>query len=203
MLCSLINNLEKIDVILASSSPRRYELLQSIGLDFRVIPGNVDEYVSTERHPSDLALYNAENKGELIARNHPGGLVISADTVVSLNQQIMGKPQDESAAYQMLRALSGQTHQVITAFWLIFKRYDKRVHQYVETSVTFRDLTDDEIWAYINTGEPFDKAGGYGIQGQGALLVKRIEGCYSNVVGFPLSRFFITLNDFLSGLAIE
>ena len=197
MLFSLIENLDRLDIILASVSPRRFELLKQIGLNFKVIPSDFEEESTLKSSIEELVKYNAQHKGLPIARNHPEALVISADTVVAFEDQILGKPADEQDAFRMLRLLSGNTHQVYTAVGLFLKKYDGLKLDVVCTNVTFRKLTEDEILAYINTGEPFDKAGGYGIQGQGALLVDRIEGCYYNVVGFPLARFYLMLNDFL------
>jgi len=125
-----------------------------------------------------------------------------ADTIVVLDDWIMGKPESEDEAFQMLQALSGRTHAVYTGLGLFFKRYEKSALDAVCTKVRFRPLTEDEIWAYINTGEPFDKAGAYGIQGQGALLVEGIDGCYYNVVGLPLSRFFTMLTDFVKHFVV-
>lgn len=198
MLFSLIENLEKIDIILASNSPRRYELLQSIGLKFKVIPSEVEEEQAIELDPVGGTIANARKKGLSVAEKHPDSLVICADTIVVLGERPMGKPLNEQEAYDMLRALSGKTHQVYTAIGLLLLKYDKTKFETVCTDVTFRDLSDEEIWAYINTGEPSDKAGAYAVQGQGSILVERINGCYFNVVGFPLSRFFTMLDEFLS-----
>jgi len=197
MLLSLIENLERLDVILASASPRRYEILKNAGLDFRVQASNVQEDNSTNLKPADLALYNAKVKGLDIAERNPESLVISADTIVVCSDEIMGKPQDEEDAFRMLTKLSGKTHQVITAFGVIYNKYNKSVMETVSTDVTFRDLSEEEILAYINTAEPFDKAGAYAIQGQGAILINNINGCFFNVVGFPLSRFYLVLNEYL------
>ncbi|RMH63303.1 MAG: septum formation protein Maf [Calditrichaeota bacterium] len=202
MIFSLIENLEHLDIILASASPRRFELLKSVGLDFKVMPSHLDESQIKDKDPVALVRNTARLKGEYIARANPENLVISADTVVVLNDTIMGKPADEDDAYDMLARLSGQTHQVYTAFGLFLKQYDKERVDHVCTEVTMRTLTDEIIMAYIGTGEPMDKAGAYAIQGQGAMLVERINGSYSNVVGFPLARFFDALDHFLNPIAI-
>ncbi len=202
MVISLIESLERIDIILASASPRRYELLKSLGLDFKVIPSNVKESNTPLQKKEEVVLTNARLKGLSVAEAHPDALVISADTIVVLDDQILGKPEDEADAFRMLQLLSGRTHQVYTAIGLFFEHYQRRTLDVVCTDVTFRSLTEDEIWAYINTGEPFDKAGGYGIQEQGALLVDRIDGCYFNVVGFPLSRFFTMLTEFMKHFVV-
>jgi len=202
MLFSLIENLRKVDIVLASASPRRYELLKNIGLEFIVDVSRLTEEQTSGADPQECALANARLKGQEVARRNPECLVISADTIVTFEQEdtgtiILGKPANEAAAYDMLRALSGKTHRVVTAFGLLMHKYGKEVYDTVTTDVTFRRLTDDEIWAYINTGEPLDKAGAYGIQGQGALLIEGISGCYFNVVGFPLSRLYLKMEAFL------
>lgn len=202
MLFSLIENLGKVDIVLASASPRRYELLKNIGLDFKVDVSSYHEEQVEGIDPTEFALTNARAKGREVARKHPQSLVIAADTIVTLDQKeskpmILGKPAGEKEAYEMLRTLSGKTHTVITAFGLIIHKYEKEVYDAVSTAVTFRRLSDEEIWAYINTGEPLDKAGAYGIQGQGALLIESISGCYFNVVGFPLARLYLQMETFL------
>jgi len=198
MLFSLIDNLDKIDVVLASASPRRFELLKSIGLSFKVEVSKAQENHPNITDPAELSEYNARLKGREVAKKYPECLVISADTIVALGDQLLGKPADEEDAFRMLQALSGKTHKVYTAFGLNLLKYEKEHYEWVCTEVTFRPLVDDEIWAYINTAEPMDKAGAYGIQGQGALLIEKISGCYYNVVGFPLSRFYLALDKFLS-----
>ncbi len=197
MLFSLINGLENIDIILASASPRRYELLKSIGLPFKVVESRIEEIFSDEYGPQEIVEINAGRKGDDVAEKYPESLVISADTIVVLNDAVMGKPRDEKDAYRMLSRLSGRTHQVYTAFVLNCKSKGKRYAEIVSTDVRFRSLSEREMWSYINTGEIVDKAGAYAIQGQGALLIDKINGDFFNVVGFPLSRFFVVLTDFL------
>ncbi len=196
MLFSLIDNLETIDVILASASPRRYELLKSIGLQFKVVKSEVEEIFSDELEPQEIVELNANRKGDDVAQKHPNSLVISADTIVVSKNIVMGKPHDEKDAYRMLRQLSGRTHQVYTAFAINFLSEEKKYIETVSTAVRFRNLKEEEIWSYINTGEIVDKAGAYAIQGQGAMLIEKINGCFFNVVGFPLSRFFVALDQF-------
>ncbi len=202
MLFSLINGLEKIDVILASTSPRRYEILKTLGLEFIVIDSKIKEEISVENGPEANALLNTKKKALTVAKKYPGSLVVAADTVVAIDDKIMGKPENEAQAFEMLSLLSGKAHQVYTAFGLVFGKYERENFDCVKTDVYFRKLSEDEVWAYINTGEPFDKAGAYGIQGQGAVLVERVDGCYYNVVGFPLSRFFQKLDSFLSHIVL-
>lgn len=198
MLLSLIENLDRLDIILASASPRRYELLKNAGLNFRVQTSDVEEDNSLNLPPQALALSHAKMKGLSVAKNNPLALVVSADTIVVCDDEIMGKPTDDEDALRMLSGLSGKTHKVTTAFGVTYQKYENNLFQTEETEVTFRDLSEEEILAYISTSEPFDKAGAYGIQGQGALLVKKINGCFYNVMGFPLSRFYCLLNEYFS-----
>ena len=200
MLLSLLKALENTNIILASGSPRRHEILKNSGLKFRVEISGADEDNSLESLPDDLALSHARLKGNAVAEQFPESLVISADTVVVCQSEIMGKPADERDAYQMLQKLSGNTHQVITAYGLIYKKYNQVLFKTVTTDVTFHKLTDMEINAYIKTGEPFDKAGAYAIQGQAAIFIEKIDGCYYNVMGFPISDFYKTLETFLQNL---
>jgi septum formation protein len=198
MLVSLIKNLENLDVILASASPRRFELLNMIGLKFRVVESRVKEGNINPRELQEGVKANAQKKGLAVAEEYPDSLVICADTIVVKNNRIMGKPVDEADARNMLEQLSGATHKVITAFGLIHYNSQKSLYDLAVTEVTFRKLCSEEIMAYISTGEPMDKAGAYGIQGQGSLLIEKINGCYFNVVGFPLSRFFVKMDEFLN-----
>ncbi|MCB0282090.1 MAG: septum formation inhibitor Maf [Calditrichae bacterium] len=203
MIFSLITNLEHLDIILASTSPRRFELLDSTGLKFKVIPSGFDESKIIIKNPEEYVKEAALQKGLEVAKNHPGHLVISADTIVVLDRQILGKPNHEDHAIEMLKQLSGKKHTVLTAFGLFLLRFDKQVVETVSTDVTMQFLSDELIEAYVNTGEPLDKAGAYAIQGQGAMLIEKINGSYSNVVGFPLAEFFQTLDNFLKGLKIK
>ena len=194
---SLMKNLDSYKIILASASPRRFELLRMIGLDFVVRPSDIPEIYQDHLKPEEYVIENARNKGEYIAQKYPDHLIISADTIVIYKNEILEKPEDEKHALHILKKLSGHTHQVLTGFGLNLKSQDKSVYDYESSLVTFRNLSQEEIRAYINTGEPFDKAGGYGAQGNGALLIKKIDGCFFNVVGLPLAKFFTTLNRFL------
>lgn len=173
-------------VILASQSPRRRELLELIGITHDVVPAHIDE-TPFER---ELATVHSERlargKAALIADRHPGALVIGADTVVVVNDMILGKPGDDADARDMLRRLSGRTHQVYSAVAIA---RDGMVDSEVEgVSVTFRHLNAADIDAYVATGEPADKAGAYGIQGFGSTLIDRIEGDFFAVMGLPLRR---------------
>ena len=174
-----------MSLILASGSPRRRELLGLITNDFTVCVSGAEEHVDPALTPAETVLALARLKGEDVAGTHPDGTVIAADTVVALDGVILGKPADAEDAFRMLRFLSGKTHAVYTGVYIA--KGGREACFYEETEVTFYELTDEEIRDYIATGEPADKAGAYGIQGKGALLVKGIKGDYFNVVGFPVA----------------
>ena len=177
-----------MEIVLASGSPRRRQLLEQIGLTgFRVLPSDVDESLPAGLGPGEAVERLSARKGAAVAAQaRPGALVIAADTVVALDGAILGKPRDEGEAREMLSALSGRTHQVYTGVSLFHPGGRRTEHEV--TAVTFRHLSQEEIAAYVATGEPMDKAGAYGIQGLGALLVERLEGDYFNVMGLPLCR---------------
>ena len=177
-----------INVILASNSPRRKELLKFIfnDNDFFVIPANIDETIPNGIAIEKSAEYLATKKAQTIAQTHQHSLIIGCDTIVISKGDILGKPQDKHDCFKMLKSLSGIEHVVVTGVCVILD--NKKVSFSEETKVKFNTLTDEEITKYIETGEPFDKAGGYGIQGYGSLLVEKINGDYFNVVGLPISR---------------
>lgn len=197
---SLLKNIDQFEVVLASESPRRYELLKMIGINFKVRPSHIEEVNTRNLPPIEYTLNNARLKGRSIAKILPESIVISADTVVVYKDEILEKPKDEAHAREILHKLNGKTHTVVTGFGLSLLAKEKEVFTYETTKVTFRNLSQNEIIAYVNTGEPFDKAGGYGAQGAGSMLIKRIEGCFFNVVGLPLSNFFITMDKFLMNI---
>jgi septum formation protein len=197
---SLLKNIDRFQVILASESPRRYELLKMIGLEFEVRPSYLQEEYRDHSTPVEYALENARKKGLLVAEKAKDSLVLSADTIVVLDDEVLEKPRDEIHAKAILNKLSGKTHQVITAFGMTVKALNSAVYDYEMTEVTFRNLTQPEIEAYVDSGESFDKAGAYGAQGSGALLIESIHGCFYNVVGLPLAKFFKTLDAFLMQL---
>ena len=177
-----------MEIVLASGSPRRRQLLEQIGLTgFRVLPSDADESLPDGIAPGEAVERLSARKGAAVAAQaRPGALVIAADTVVALDGAILGKPRDQGEAREMLSALSGRTHQVYTGVSLFYQGERRTEHEV--TAVTFRPLSQEEIAAYVATGEPMDKAGAYGIQGLGALLVERLEGDYFNVMGLPLCR---------------
>jgi septum formation protein len=173
-------------IILASASPRRKYLLEQAGLLIEVIPGGFDEDSITEPEPAARVRILAEKKAGQIAARHPDRWVIGADTVVVIDGSILGKPASKQDAREMLERLSGRTHQVFTGYAVVCEEREKRFCEAVCTDVRFKTLNDAEIEWYVSSGEPFDKAGAYAIQGIGTFLVKSINGSYTNVVGLPV-----------------
>jgi septum formation protein len=185
-----------VPFILASQSPRRRELLNQIGLDFRVHASPADETTDAPLPPPEMARTFATQKAQLVAAEHPSALVLAADTVVIHDGDLLEKPSSPAHARRMLRRLSGTTHDVYTGVALHHRTSDRAVATGRTTHVTFAPLSDEEIQAYVETKSPMDKAGGYGIQDHtGPLFVKRIEGDYYNVVGLPLRHLYDTLQD--------
>jgi septum formation protein len=173
-------------LILASKSPRRYELLKQVGLDFEVVPSSViEDFVETES-PQDHVVRLAEAKAGQVATDYPNRWVVAADTVVYIGESVLGKPRNGEEAREMLHRLSGQEHRVLTGFFVCHLEAGKSGKQAVETAVRMKRLTTAEIEWYVKTGEPFDKAGGYAIQGIGSFMIESIRGSYTNVVGLPV-----------------
>ena len=191
---------EHLPLILASSSPRRKSLLQELGLKFKVIPSHIEEK-NIPGDPEKNARTWAFLKAQEVAMRHQG-VIIGADTIVVLGGKIFGKPRDEAEARRMLYQLSGHTHRVITGMALINTQNEHTISEVVESRVTFRILSEKEIDAYIATKEPMDKAGAYGIQGQGAKFIRRVQGCYTNVVGLPISSCLKYLKQIVIGVLI-
>ena len=184
-------------LILASSSPRRAQLLKQIGLSFEIIPSNLPEDVAGAGiSPQEIVQELAMQKAKHIAEKIPNGLIIGADTIVVLEGKILGKPQGTEHALEMLTLLSGKEHLVYTGLALVKVPENKFVIDYSETKVKFRPFGRDEALSYIMTGEPEDKAGSYAIQGKGAVLVESITGCYFNVVGLPITKLVSMLGNF-------
>ena len=181
-------------LILASKSPRRYELLKQVGLDFEVIPSSVKEDFVQKESPADHVIRLAEAKARDVARQYPGHWVIAADTVVYINGPILGKPKDREEAVEMLHRLSGREHWVLTGYSVCHLEKRKNDKEAVQTAVKVKGLTPGEIEWYVQTGEPFDKAGGYGIQGIGSFMIESIRGSYTNVVGLPLCELIQMLS---------
>jgi septum formation protein len=180
---------ELVAVVLASASPRRYELLTSLGLTVDVQPSGIDEGERPGYGPRDLASFHASAKAVAGARNRNAGVIVAADTVVDLDGAALGKPQTAAEAGAMLRALSGREHLVHTAYSVIDTANGRRIEAAHTTRVKFVPLGDGDIETYVASGDPMDKAGAYGIQGRGAALVEWIDGDFYTVMGFPLGDF--------------
>lgn len=173
-------------IILASGSPRRQELMKTAGLDFKVCVAQGEEHLDPALCPADAAMALAGQKAQEVAKKYPHDCVIGADTIVVLDKLILGKPKDKADAVAMLGKLAGKTHTVYTGVCLIKNGEETTFAD--ATKVEFYPLTAEEIAAYVESGEPMDKAGAYGIQGLGCVLVKKIEGDYFNIMGFPIAK---------------
>jgi septum formation protein len=181
-----MKNYEKPDLILASESPRRKYLLEKAGLKVKVIPSRINESEFQLTSPKSYVSILSQAKAREISNQNPDCWVLGADTIVVINDTVIGKPKGEEQARLMLQTLSGQKHQVLTGFTLSHHLKKERFTDVVATDVYFKRLSADEIDWYIATGEPFDKAGAYAIQGIGSFIVKKINGSYTNVVGLPV-----------------
>ena len=181
-------------IVLASASPRRQELIKMITEDVIVNPCDCDETIKPGLVGREIAEYLSKIKGEAVKEQFKNDIIDSADTIVCLNDNVLGKPKSREDAFSMLRSLSGNTHSVFTGVTIIKGEKQKTFSQ--ETKVTFYDLSDEEIYEYVDSGDVYDKAGSYGIQGKGGLLVKGINGDYFNVVGLPVARLQRELEDF-------
>lgn len=188
------NDMKKI--ILASASPRRKELLEQIGLRFEVEPSDLDEHGGPTSEPHELARALSLEKARAAARKHQDAIIIAADTFVVFEGRILGKPHTDAEARRMLHALNGRGHSVITALTIVDAETGRTLTRSVGTKVQMKKLTTVEIDSYVRSGEPLGKAGGYAIQGMGAVIVERIEGDYFNVVGLPLSALAQGLKEF-------
>lgn len=184
---------EKIEVILASGSPRRRELLTKMGISFEIDVSNADETASGS--PRDMVAALAERKAREVAGRRQEGLIVAADTLVALDGCALGKPADDADARRMLLSLSGRTHDVYTGVCVLDAKTGRMQVAVERTGVRFRSLNDEEIDQYIATGEPRDKAGAYAIQGGAARFVEKYEGSYSNVIGLPVERLEQMLRD--------
>ena len=183
-------------IILASASPRRKELLEKIGLKFEIIPSNYDEKLTDDSFTYEKIETLALNKGlDIVKDIKDNAIIISADTVVVLDNKILGKPHTKEEAFAMISALSGKTHEVITAIAMLDTENNKQLIHSVTTKVTFRKISKDEIERYVSTKEPYDKAGAYAAQGIAAIFVEKIEGCFNNVVGISSFEVNKMLNE--------
>lgn len=178
-------------LILASSSPRRTALLRQIGLQFNVHPSHIDETIDEEVTPEEHVLILSERKARSVAMHFASGIVLGADTIVVIDREIINKPRSAEEAVRMLKQLSGRRHAVFTGISLVNAGTGAMTQVAEKTAVWFRPLEMDEIKAYVATGSPLDKAGAYGIQDDfGAVFVEKVNGCFYNVVGLPLARFY-------------
>lgn len=183
-------------LILASASLRRAQVLRDAGFVFHIVSSALDETPFDGESPQDLVRRLAEDKAHLVAQRAIGpALIIAADTLVALDSTILGKPRDAGEAREMLRQLAGRTHSVHTGLAVLSLPHETLRLELETTQVSFAPLSDEEIGAYISTGEPIDKAGAYAVQGRGGRFVTRIEGCYFNVVGLPLARLYRILTE--------
>lgn len=188
----MINSSSKI--FLASKSPRRRKLLTQLNLKFKSFSVDMDEKIYKNEIPSRAVVRLSKEKLDLAKEKVQDGIIITADTIVVLNKMILGKPESKKDAYRILRLLSGKTHTVYTGYSIYNSANNRTITEYEKTKVTFRMLTDDEIEEYIQGGSPMDKAGAYGIQDDfGAVFIQKINGCYYNVVGLPLAKFYHAL----------
>lgn len=185
---------KKYQIYLASKSPRRKKLLKLLGIKFKSFSVDLNEEILDGEHPILTVKRLANQKLELAKTKVKSGIIITADTIVVLDKEIIGKPKDEKDAFVILKKLSGRTHIVYTGFAIENLDSKKMIVDYERTKVTFRKMSDEEIMNYIKSGSPMDKAGAYGIQDDyGAVFVSKINGCYYNVVGLPLQKLFLAL----------
>ena len=185
-------------IILASASPRRKELLEKIGLKFEIIPSNYDEKLSDDNFTYEKIENLALNKGLDVAKNiKDDAIIISADTVVVLDNKILGKPHSKEEAFNMISGLSGKTHEVITAIAMLDNKNNKQLIHSVTTKVTFRQISKEEIEKYVSTKEPYDKAGAYAAQGIAAIFVEKIEGNYSSAIGLPTHKVYDIIKKYI------
>jgi septum formation protein len=183
-------------LVLASASPRRNELLKYLGFDFDVIPGSIDETFRPAETPREHVLRLSEEKALFVARCHPDAWVLGADTIVVVSGKVLGKPGSPAEAREMLGKLSGREHEVFTGFSIVRQDRESRVSEVVESSVLFREISDDEMNWYTGTEEPYDKAGAYAVQGMGSCFIREIHGSWTNVMGLPLCEVVDALKRF-------
>lgn len=183
------------NIILASQSPRRKQLLQQIGLSFDVMESNYEEDMTLALEPIELAKFLALEKAKEVAKRCENAIIISADTFIVFEDKIIGKPKDELAARNILQAYSSKSCQVATGYSLVDTESNKIINDCSIAQIFFRPLSAEEIDAYISTGEPLDKAGAFGIQEKGAVLIDRIEGDYFTIVGLPITKIYLGLKE--------
>jgi septum formation protein len=187
--------LQKERLILASASPRRIELLQRVGLSFQVIPSGLEERAQPGESPPERVLRLSVAKAEALARRHPDAWVLGADTIVVIDGRVLGKPADREEAKAMLQTLSGREHTVYTGFSVLTGGGSRAVARAIASTVLFKTISEEEIDWYVQSDEPYDKAGGYAVQGMGALFIQEIRGSYTNVMGLPLCEVIEVLRE--------
>jgi septum formation protein len=183
----------KKKIILATTSPRRHGLAQIMGLDFEIAPSDYEEDMSKKMKPRDMTIAFAYGKASDVAKRFKEGIVIGVDTIVVFKGKNLGKPKSDDDAFKMLKSFSGKKQQVYSGVCLIDCKTGKTIKDYEVTEVYFNKMNDNEIKRYIATGEHRDKAGAYGIQGLSAIFIKKINGCYFNVMGFPIYNIYRNL----------
>lgn len=183
----------KQKIILASTSPRRHGLAQQMGLDFEIVPSDYEEDMTMKLTPEKLAMTLAYGKAADVAKKRNDGIVLGIDTFISFKGEKLGKPHTKEKAFSLLKKFSGKKLQVYSGVALIDCKTKKEIKDYEVSEVYFRKITDDEIKKYIETGEPLDKAGAFAIQGLGSIFIKKVNGCYANIVGFPIANIYKNL----------
>lgn len=191
----LTSGINREPLILASASPRRIELLKQLGLALEVIPSGIEEGACDGEQPGEHVLRLAVEKTDCISEKHPEAWVLGADTIVYIDEKILGKPHSPQEAKAMLRSLSGRTHQVFTGYAIVRRDRGQRKTGVVESRVLFREITPDELNWYVASDEPYDKAGAYAVQGRGAFFIKGIQGSFTNVMGLPLCEVVSSLKE--------
>ncbi len=190
----MFNFLKNQRIILASKSPRRAKLLKQIGIEFEIVESTIEEEgFSGNVSIEDFVMKMSDKKASNVAEKIPKGIIIGADTIVSIDGEILRKPKDRNDAVKILKRLSGRTHSVYTGVSLIMNPGNIKKNDFEITEVTFRDLNENEINYYVDSGDAFDKAGAYAIQGVSGVFVKKVSGCYFNVVGLPLTKVYLLM----------
>jgi septum formation protein len=186
--------MKKQRIILASTSPRRKQLAQTMGLDFEIVPSNYEEDMARKMKPKEMVMEFSEGKASDVAKKFKEGIVIGVDTIVVFNEKNIGKPKDDQHALEMLKSFSGMKQYVYSGICMIDCKTGKKIKDFEVTEVYFKKMDDDEIKAYLATGEHKDKAGRYGIQDLSSIFIKKINGCYFNVMGFPIYNIYKNLS---------
>jgi septum formation protein len=183
----------KQKIILASTSPRRQNLARQMGLDFEIAPSNYEEDMTMKLSAKNLAMTLAYGKAQDVAKKRKDGIVLGIDTFISFKGKKLGKPHTKEKAFELLKKFSGKKLQVFSGIALIDCKTKKEIKDFEVSEVEFRKISDEEIKLYIATGEPLDKAGAFAIQGLGSIFVKKVNGCYANIVGFPIANIYKNL----------